>query len=104
MQIFSTSPQGQKTDSPPVASTLLNEVDPKDHVTSKSDILESRPSTAYPPPTDFSMGEVTPTVPPPSQPPNDTSLSPAISQTPATQDVTTLNTETASEPGKTNQI
>ncbi|XP_051773857.1 uncharacterized protein si:ch73-344o19.1 [Ctenopharyngodon idella] len=95
--------KGRTTDSPPDVSSLLNEVNPKDHVTSKNYVLESQPSTAYQsvssPPTDFSTSKVTPTVPPPSQPSNDTSPSPAISQTSALQDVTTLNTETASVPG-----
>ncbi|XP_067310331.1 uncharacterized protein si:ch73-344o19.1 [Pseudorasbora parva] len=95
--------KGQTTDSSPGMSSLLNEVLPEDRVTSKSDILESRPSTTHQSvssaPTDLSSGEVTPTAAPPSQPSNDTSPSPAISQTPALQDVTTLNTDTASEPG-----
>ncbi|CAM4595203.1 unnamed protein product [Leuciscus chuanchicus] len=91
--------KGQTTDSSP---SLLNEVLPEDHVTSKSEILESGPGTASPPPpTDLSSGEVTPTAAPPSQPSNDSSPSPATSQTPALQDVTTttLNTDTASVPG-----
>ncbi|XP_039517252.1 putative uncharacterized protein DDB_G0290521 [Pimephales promelas] len=90
--------KGQTTDS---STSLLNEVLPEDHVTSKSDILESGPPTASPPPTDVSSGEVTPTAAPPSQPSNDSSPSPAISQTPAPQDVTTttLNTDTVSVPG-----
>lgn len=87
--------KGQTTDSSP---SLLNEVLPEDHVTSKRYILESGPSTASPPPTDFSSGEVTATAAPPSQPSNDSSPSPAISQTPALQDATT-NTDTASAPG-----
>ncbi|KAK7158796.1 hypothetical protein R3I94_005207 [Phoxinus phoxinus] len=86
--------KGQTTDSSP---SLLNEVLPEDHVTSKREILESGPSAASPPPTDLSSDEVTPT---PSQASNDSSPSPAISQTPALQDVTTtLNTDTASAPG-----
>ncbi len=111
MQIFSTSPQGQTPDSFPDVRSPLNEVSPKNHMTSVSDILESRATTAYQsvssPSADFRT-EVTPTGPPPSQSPKHavvyTSPSPAISQTPALQDVTTLNTDTASVPGKTNTI
>lgn len=113
MQTFSTSPQGQTTDSSPDVRSTLNEVTPKNPMTSASDILESRATTAYQrvssASADFTT-EVTPTVPPPSKSSkdavvhNDTSPSPAISQTPALQEVTTLNTDTASGPGKTNTI
>lgn len=113
MQTFSTSPQGQATDSSPDVRSPLNEVRPKNHMTSERDILESRATTVYQsvssPSVDFTT-QVTSTVPPPSQSStdavvhNDTSPSPAISQTPALQDVTTLNTDAASVPGKTNAI
>lgn len=114
MQIFSTFPQGQTTDSSPTMRSPLNKVRLKDRINSESDILESQASTAYQsvssPSTNFSADEVTPTVPSPSQSSrdavvhDDTSLSSAISQTPELQDVTTLNTDTASVPGKTNTI
>ncbi|KAK2901326.1 hypothetical protein Q8A67_009441 [Cirrhinus molitorella] len=97
--------KGQITDSSADVRSPLNE----DRMISESDILESRVTTAYQsassPLADFSTTEVTPTVPPSSQSSkdavvhNDTSPSPAISQTPALQDVTTLNTDTASAPG-----
>lgn len=111
MQICSTSPQGQATDSSPDVRSPLNEVRPKNRMTSESDILESQATTAYQsvssPSADFRT-EVTPTVPPPSQSSKDTvvhtSPSPAVSQTPALHDVTTPNTDTASVPGKTNTI
>ncbi|XP_050991319.1 mucin-7 [Labeo rohita] len=99
--------KGQTTDSSADVRAPLNE----HRMTSESDILESRATTAYQsvssPSADFSTGEVTPSVPPPSQSSkdavvhNDTSPSPAISQTPALQDVTTLNTDTASAPAST---
>ncbi|KAF4116839.1 uncharacterized protein si:ch73-344o19.1 [Onychostoma macrolepis] len=100
--------KGQTTGSSPDVRSPLNEVRPKNRTTSESDILESRATTAYQsvssPSADITT-EVTPTVPPPSQSSkdavvhNDTSPLPAISQTPALQDVTTLNTDTASVPG-----
>ncbi|XP_016333535.1 uncharacterized protein PB18E9.04c [Sinocyclocheilus anshuiensis] len=101
--------KGQTTDTSPDVRSTLNEVTLKNRMTSASDILESRATTAYQsvssPSVDFTT-EVTPTVPPPSQSSkdavvhNDTSPSPAISQqTPALQEVTTLNTDTVSVPG-----
>ncbi|XP_016358807.1 putative GPI-anchored protein PB15E9.01c [Sinocyclocheilus anshuiensis] len=101
--------KGQTMDSSPDVRSPLNEVTPKDRMTSESDILESRASTAYQsvssPSTNLSTDEVRPTVPSPSQSSrdavvhNDTSPSSAISQTPELQDVTTLNMDTASVPG-----
>lgn len=103
--------KGQTTDSSPDVRSTLNEVTPKNPMTSASDILESRATTAYQrvssASADFTT-EVTPTVPPPSKSSKDavvhngTSPSPAISQTPALQEVTTLNTDTASGPGSSN--
>lgn len=100
--------KGQTTDSSPDMRSTLNEVTPKNRMTSASDILESRATTAYQsvssPSADFTT-DVTPTVPPPSKSSkdtvvhNDSSPSPAISQTPALQEDTTLNTDTASGPG-----
>ncbi|XP_073704252.1 uncharacterized protein [Garra rufa] len=97
--------KGQTTDSSADVRSPLNE----DRMTPESDISKSQATTAYQrvstPSEDFSTAEVTPTVPPPSQSSkdaivhNDTSPSPGISQTPALQDVTTLNTDTASAPG-----
>ncbi|XP_051983961.1 DNA-directed RNA polymerase II subunit RPB1-like [Xyrauchen texanus] len=99
--------KGQTSDSAQDLITSLNEVISNDRVTSKSVILESRLTSTYQdvssPPTEFSNPNVTPTVPP-SQPSedstvhSDTSYSPAISQTPASQDVTTLNMEKTSVP------
>ncbi|XP_026062665.1 uncharacterized protein PB18E9.04c [Carassius auratus] len=99
--------KGQTTDSSPDMRSTLNEVTPKNRMTSASDILESRATSAYQsvssPAADFTT-DVTPTVPPPSKSSkdavvhNDSSPSPPISQTPALQEDTTLKTDTASGP------
>ncbi|XP_026051957.1 flocculation protein FLO11-like isoform X3 [Carassius auratus] len=105
MILHSTVIKGQTTDSFPEVRSPLNEDTPKDHMTSESDILESRASTAFQsissPSTNFSTDEVPPTVPSPSQSSRDAVVhddtSPS-SQTTELQDVTTLNTDTASVP------
>lgn len=110
MQSLSISSQGQTSDAPPDVSsvTLLNDVIPTDHVTSKSVVLESRSSSAY---QNSSLSpspkpEITPTASPPSQPNSETAAHSNIStsQTPELEDVTTLMMEAASAPGKNNTI
>ncbi|XP_043117103.1 flocculation protein FLO11 [Puntigrus tetrazona] len=102
MVLHSSVIKGQTTDSSTDARSALNEVTPTNRVTSESGILGSRATTSYrsvsSPSADFTT-EVTPTVPPPSQSSKDTSPSPAVSQTPALQEVTTLDADTASVPG-----
>lgn len=109
MLTFTSTTQGQTSDAPPELSSNSNptEVIPND-VTSKSGILESRPSSAYrssslPP---SPNPAITTTIPPPSQSTRDTAAHSNVStsQTPVLQNVTTLIMETASVPGKTNKI
>lgn len=96
--------KGQTSDAPPDLSFNSNptEVIPNVQVTSKSVLLESRPSLAYrssslPP---SPNPEITTTTPPPSQSTSDTTEHSKIStsQTPALQNVTTFIMETASVP------
>uniref|UniRef100_A0A9J8AR45 Si:ch73-344o19.1 n=1 Tax=Cyprinus carpio carpio TaxID=630221 RepID=A0A9J8AR45_CYPCA len=93
--------KGQTTDSSPDVRSTLNEVTPKNPMTSASDILESRATTAYQSVSSASADfttEVTPTVPPPSKSSKDAVVHNGTSPS----QVTTLNTDTASGPGSSN--
>ncbi|XP_051557531.1 uncharacterized protein si:ch73-344o19.1 isoform X2 [Myxocyprinus asiaticus] len=100
MLLYISLIKGQTSDLP----TDLSSITSNDHVTSKSVTLESRLTSAYKVVsstlTEFSNPEVTPTVPPSSQPTEDTAVhsDTSPSQTPEPQEVTTLNMEKTSVP------